>query len=74
MILLPVSLHCSHYSSSQMADFIVEVILKRSKRFRVNDTDKLGSFLVYAIQLISNDQDGTCGMYLHPLSLLDIVA
>lgn len=56
-----------------MADFTVELILKRSKRFRADDTDKLGSVLVHATQLISSEQNGICGMYLHSLSLFDIV-
>jgi hypothetical protein len=56
-----------------MADFTVEVILKRSKSFRADETEKLGSFLVSANQLISSEQEGICGMYLHSLCLLDMV-
>src|SRR5438477_3311757 len=71
MIFLSAPLLRSYHLNSQMADFTVELILKRSKRFKGDD--KLGRFLVHATQLISSEQNGICGMYLHPLSLFDIV-
>jgi hypothetical protein len=56
-----------------MADFTVDVILKRSKRFRADETEKLGNFQVSADQLISSEREGICGMYLHSLCLSDMV-
>jgi hypothetical protein len=44
-----------------VADFAVEVILKRAERY-IPDR-KLGNFLVNAAELISGWQNGICGMY-----------
>jgi hypothetical protein len=45
-----------------MADFTVEVILKRAEWFQPDR--KIGSFLINAAQLTSDGQEGVCGMYL----------
>jgi hypothetical protein len=45
-----------------MVDITVEVILKRTERFKPDR--KIGSFLVNAAKLTSDGKEGICSMYL----------